>query len=77
MGFSDTHSVNQIRLHEFCAGRVPRLTALTGPNRLTVVVASYNHARYLPSAFASILAQTSPADEIIVIDDCSTDEPPN
>ena len=74
IGFGDTHNVNQIRLNEFCAGHAARLAALTCPDRLTVVVPCYNHARYLPSAFASIRAQTSPADEIIVIDDCSTDD---
>jgi hypothetical protein len=41
---------------------------------LTVILANYNHARYLPAALGSLLRQTRPADELIVIDDASTDE---
>ena len=40
---------------------------------LTVVMPNYNHARYLPEALEGLLRQTRRADEIIVIDDASTD----
>lgn len=40
---------------------------------LTVVLANYNHAQFLPFAFEALLAQTCPPDEAIIIDDVSTD----
>lgn len=44
------------------------------PPRVSVVVPNYNYARYLPSRLASILDQTLPIYEIIVLDDCSSDD---
>src|SRR5262245_25848365 len=41
---------------------------------LTVVLSNYNHARFLPHALSALSAQTRPADEIILIDDASTDD---
>ncbi len=41
--------------------------------KLTAVLPNYNHAEYLPHALNALLAQTRPADELIVIDDASTD----
>jgi glycosyltransferase involved in cell wall biosynthesis len=41
---------------------------------LSVVVTNYNHARFLPAALDALLRQTRPADELIVIDDASTDD---
>lgn len=40
---------------------------------VSVVVASYNHARYLPRRMESLISQTYPNIEILVIDDCSPD----
>jgi len=40
---------------------------------VSVVVASYNHAKYLPKRMESLLSQTYRDIEIIVIDDCSPD----
>ena len=40
---------------------------------VSVVVASYNHARYLPRRMESLIGQTYPNIEILVIDDCSPD----
>lgn len=40
-----------------------------------VVISTYNDAIYLPDALASVDAQTRPADQIIVVDDGSTDDP--
>ena len=41
----------------------------------TVVITTYDHARFLGEAIESVLSQTVPADEIIVVDDGSTDDP--
>jgi glycosyltransferase involved in cell wall biosynthesis len=39
-----------------------------------VVIAAYNHARFLPEAIASVLGQTATPAEVLVVDDGSTDE---
>lgn len=41
---------------------------------MTLVVPNFNHATYLPETLAALLAQTRPADEILVVDDGSTDD---
>jgi len=41
--------------------------------RVSVVVPNYNYLRYLPERLDSILAQTQPIYELIVLDDASTD----
>jgi len=40
---------------------------------VSVIVASYNHAEYLEQRMESLINQTYPDIEILVIDDCSTD----
>jgi glycosyltransferase involved in cell wall biosynthesis len=40
---------------------------------ITVVVCAFNEARLLPACLFSLLAQTRPPDEIIVVDNASTD----
>ena len=42
--------------------------------RISAIVPAYNHAQYLNESIGSILAQTQPVDEIILVDDGSTDE---
>ena len=41
---------------------------------LAAVVTSYNYARYLRQALDSLLTQIPPFDEIVVVDDGSTDD---
>ena len=42
---------------------------------VAVVITTYNHAAFLDDAICSIIRQSVPADEIIVVDDGSTDNP--
>lgn len=42
--------------------------------KISAIVPNYNHARFLPQRIESILAQTYPNIEIIILDDCSTDD---
>ena len=48
--------------------------ARVAPPRVSVIVPNYNYARYLPERLQSILRQEEPIYELIVLDDCSTDE---
>jgi glycosyltransferase involved in cell wall biosynthesis len=50
------------------------VTLPPNPGRVSAVVASYNHARFLVRRMDSLLAQTHPDLEIVVIDDKSPDE---
>ena len=47
---------------------------MTIPATLSVVLPNYNHAKFIGRALAALLAQARAADEIIVIDDGSTDD---
>jgi glycosyltransferase involved in cell wall biosynthesis len=41
--------------------------------KTTIITLAYNHERYIRESLASVLVQSRPADEIIVIDDASPD----
>ena len=58
-------------------GTAPNQPAGIGAPLLTVVLPNYNHARYLARAVDAIASQERPPDEIIVIDDASTDDSRN
>jgi glycosyltransferase involved in cell wall biosynthesis len=47
--------------------------SFTPTARISLVMPSYNHARFVGQALGALLAQARPADEIIIIDDASTD----
>ena len=42
--------------------------------KVSVIVPNYNHARFLRQRIDSILAQSFQDFELILLDDCSTDE---
>jgi glycosyltransferase involved in cell wall biosynthesis len=41
---------------------------------LSVIMTNYNHAVWLPRALTAVLRQDPPADEVIIVDDGSTDD---
>jgi glycosyltransferase involved in cell wall biosynthesis/SAM-dependent methyltransferase len=46
-----------------------------GPRPVSIVITTYNHARFLAEAIESALRQTVTPAEVIVVDDGSTDDP--
>lgn len=55
------------------AGDVARMAGIGAPT-VSVVVPNYNYAKYLPERLETILGQSIPPDEIIFLDDASTDD---
>jgi glycosyltransferase involved in cell wall biosynthesis len=50
------------------------MTSRTDMPTVSVIVPNYNHARYLPQRIGTILRQTFQDFELILLDDCSTDD---
>ena len=69
--------VSQRRLREFLRdfSRRPRPNLpREAPGSVSVVVPCYGHAAFLPDMFESMLAQTRPPDEVVLVEDCSPDD---
>lgn len=60
----DRHLLNRVIVEE---------TTCFRHSKITVIVPSYNYGAFLSDAVESVLRQTRPPDEIIISDDCSTD----
>lgn len=48
--------------------------ALPALAQVSAVVPNYNYARYMPERLGSVFRQSHPVREVIVLDDCSTDD---
>ena len=44
------------------------------PISVSVLIANFNHAVFIQKTLQALVEQTRPADEVIVVDDCSTDD---
>src|SRR5215475_5672750 len=53
---------------------VPYATAVKAYPTVSVLLPSYNHARYIGAALAALAGQTRLPEEILVIEDASTDD---
>src|SRR5260370_15040035 len=50
------------------------MMSLSNISTVSVIIPNYNHARYLRRRIDSVLAQTYRDFEVILLDECSTDE---
>jgi glycosyltransferase involved in cell wall biosynthesis len=64
----------RLTLHPSDLGETGVRNSDTMPLMLSVVLPNYNHAKFIGRALAALLGQERAADEIIVIDDGSTDD---
>jgi Glycosyl transferase family 2 len=67
--------VSRIHRRARVAAPVPRLDPGSRP-RVSVIIPTYNYARFLTEAVQSALSQPDVETEVIVVDDCSADETP-
>lgn len=52
--------------------QAPKLQ-IENPHKVSVIIPNYNYAKYIVERIDSILFQTYPIHELIILDDCSTD----
>lgn len=64
---------NAMKELEYVRSKHPLIIPPT-EGKITVGIPCYNQARFLPDLIASIKAQTRPVDEILILNDCSTDD---
>jgi GT2 family glycosyltransferase len=74
---------NELELVKRSGGRISNWTSLPvvdvlnhtrlSPNRTSVIITSHNYAMFLTESVESVVRQIQPADEILLIDDASTD----
>ncbi len=50
------------------------MTSKVRPPTLSIMIPNFNHARFLPELLGSILSQSYRPLEVVVLDDCSSDE---
>lgn len=76
--FQGAVSVNQgSDSDRYCLNRIPVLPdGSLSRSTVAIIVASYNYGSYLAEAMDSALRQTRPVDEILISDDCSSDDTP-
>ena len=44
-----------------------------GSEKVSIIMSTYNGERYIREQLESLLSQTLKADEVLILDDCSTD----
>ncbi len=78
-GASDSAAAEQrqfvrdnFRFDDYCFSLMQRLDG--NLPSISVIVPNYNYAHYLPERLSSIFSQTHPVLEVMVLDDCSTDD---